>query len=425
MNPRRLALALSALVVAACASPDPRETRPDVVLIVVDALRADHLGFHGYARDTSPALDRLASESAVFEAHISHSGQTVPATLSLMMSQLPAEHGFVVVDFGENPPYYPDSYHFLQEVFREAGFETAGFVANPHLDERTGFEIGFEHYQNDWTDAATLNGRAIAWIGSQERSRPYFLYLHYIDVHSPYVPHPGYEDRFDHPGGELVYANGEPESTPSPEDLATTQALYDAGIRYVDDQIGRLVEWLRDEGRLDRTILVVTSDHGDAFYEHGHLGHGTTLYGELLRIPLLIRYPPAVEPGRRRHLSAQIDVAPTLLRLTGIPLPASFRGTDVFQEPKRIEAQLGDWVAIHSSDHKLVHNRAEGRFELYAMSDALDLVPLEDPRAREGLADAMERYLELEPIGAARRPGGARAWSEEQIEQLRALGYVD
>ena len=265
--------------VAGCGAPAP----PHVVVVLIDTLRADHVGFGGYQRPTSPALDALAAESWVFERHVASASQTVPSTLSLMLSLDPSEHGFRHErngHFQEHPPRYPEAFVFLAEVFAEQGYATAAFVGNPFLQRKNGFGQGFERLVYSGGRGEELTGHALEWLDEQAPGgRPLFLYLHYFDVHWPYDPPEPYRSRF-RPSGprRLVYVNG-PAPDVTPEELAFTRAMYDGEIAYVDDQVKRLLGALSARGLRDDAIVAVTSDHGDEFLDHGGLGHGTTVYG--------------------------------------------------------------------------------------------------------------------------------------------------
>ncbi len=435
MNARLLRMAVPAAIPAlllggllACSgAPAPA---PNLLLVVVDTLRFDHLGLYGYSRGTSPELERLAARGVTFDRHVSHGAQTVPSTLSMLLSQLPVEHGFVHRfdgQFAKSPPRYPPELVFLGEVFAEQGYRTAAFVGNPFLSPANGFEQGFAHFEHAVHEDRALVDGAVAWLRANGRqtAAPFLVYVHLMDVHWPYDPPPRYADRYRPPGkGHLVYRNG-PAPRVGKRNLRYTVATYDAGINVADEMIGELVDELDALGVAEDTIVAVTSDHGEEFLEHEGLGHGTTAYGELVRVPLVLVYPRKLEPGQRVvHLTQHLDLAPTLLSLAGIAKPASFRGGSVFQEPEVAYTEGGPWRAAYADGHKLVWNLATDRTALYSVADALDQTPVEDPEREALLRRRLEAYTQR-AAGAAGSPSRGRDWSADELESLRVLGYVE
>jgi len=431
--PRPLVVLLVAALASFAAPGCSRAPQRNVVLIVIDTLRADALGVYGQAQPLSPAIDALAASGQVFENHISHGSQTVPATLSLHLSQLPAEHGFShrsIQHFLDTRPVYPDRFTFLAEVFRDAGRATAGFVANPYLGAENGFDQGFETFSSTQGDGAAITGSAVRWLEqwSTKRERPFFLYLHTMDVHQPYQPPAPERARFA-PGEARIQLSGN-RRLPfvDPGDLAYTRALYTACVAHADAQVGELVRRL-DELRLrEDTIVVLTADHGEEFGEHGGVGHGTTVYGELVRVPLVISAPGVLEPGRRiDHLSQHVDLAPTILRLAGVSVPGAFRGTSVLEPAERVFVENFSLRGVYRDGRKLIWNRDTGERQLFDLRDALDAKPLEEPEVAQRLAADLEAYAQLEsaPRGGEPAPAAAPAWSPEEIERLRALGYAE
>ncbi|MAE97114.1 MAG: hypothetical protein CL910_20895 [Deltaproteobacteria bacterium] len=424
---RRILLAL-ALAGGALACKAPA-VRPNVVFVLVDTLRKDHLGLYGYPLRTSETIDALGRGGWVFEKHIAHASQTVPSTLSMMLSRLPVDHGFAhrrIRQFSDRPPRFPDEFLFLTEVFREAGYATAAAVGNRFLSHKTGFSQGFEFFfQAKVGDK--LTAASLRWLEARrtrEDERPVFLYVHYVDAHYPYVDPKEHPDRVATPAsGRLLFGNGLVADI-AEADLAFTRASYDAGVATVDDEISKLVAYLEERGIFEDTIFVVTSDHGEEFDEHGGLGHGTTVYGEQVRIPLVVSHPRELEAGRRITRPTQhLDLAPTLLRWAGIPVPEAFRGQDLLGEERPILADNGVWRAVHAGSRKLILNTETGEEVVYALDDELDRSPVEGPVASD-LREALAAYLQQEDAGGT-GPSSAEEWSEEEKEQLRALGYLE
>lgn len=414
-----------ALAIAGCGAE-----RPNLLLVVVDALRKDALHVYGNPEPVSPNIDALAARGWVFENHVAHASQTVPSVLSLMLSRLPADHGIVhrhPAQWLSKRPVYPEEFLFLAEVLRSAGYATAGFVGNPYLTGQNGFAQGFEQLLWLQGRGEQITGSSLRWLHDREdrRSAPFFLYLHYMDVHQPYRPPRDYRLRFAPKRDGRVFFGNQPMPDATPQDRATSWAFYLACVAYVDDQIGAVLAELARQGIDDDTIVVVTSDHGDEFLEHGGIGHGTTVYGELVRVPLVIAYPPALAPGRRvTHLSQHLDLAPSLLRLADVPVPPAFRGTSVFDPAPRAFVDEGPWRGVYAGGFKLVLGPKRGESALFAMSDEHDLAPADDPGRAGALHTELDSYLALEAGTAPRTPDAASPWSPEELERLHTLGYV-
>lgn len=343
------ALAVGGLLLASAGvvvviSPNPtqppaRPGAPNVLLISIDSLRADHLGCYGYARDTSPTIDRLAREGARFRTVVSPTSWTLPAHLTLLTALPPLHHGVTVGSQRLRPEAV-----LLSETLWEAGYATAGFVSAPYLDAAYGYAQGFDHY-DDYSVANRsheASGRGVTsprlfgivseWLEEWDRGqrqRPFFAFVHMWDVHHDYTPPPPYDALFDPDYRGTV--NGEnflgPQVHPGMEarDLAHVIALYDGEIRFTDSFIARIVQQLEELGVADDTVIVITADHGEEFFEHGQKGHRQNLYDETILVPLVIRYPARVPAGVVVTPQVRLmDIAPTILALTGVPRPPDF-----------------------------------------------------------------------------------------------------
>ena len=293
--------------------------RPNVLVYVVDCLRADHVGAYGYDRPTTPALDALATDSVVFESSYSCAAWTKPSTGCLFTSLNPTFHGAQAVGdvlSSEHPT--------LAERFRDHGYATAAWIANPFLYERGfGLTRGFDHVValrkpspkmsiNAFkADAADITRGVLPWL-EQNRDRRFFLYLHSIDAHYEYRARPPFDELFVRTDGE------EP---------ARAIDLYDSELAYNDHEIGKLVKALKELELYDDTIIVVTSDHGEEFGEHGYERHGKSLHEAAVRIPWVMKLQRENRRATRIDaLASNLDVAPTLLDYAGIPSPDSFEG---------------------------------------------------------------------------------------------------
>ena len=336
-----------------CSSEPPR---PNVVVLLVDALRADRLGCYGYERETSPRIDALASQSHLFTHAYAQSPWTKPSIPTLFTSLYPIQHK-VYEGHAEGSAdllqsdTLSDDLLTVAEVLGGAGFRTLAFVNNAHLPADHGFAQGFEVYEQADFDAAEINRRFLEWIdGTGER--PFFAYLHYLDVHWPFQPAPAFRDRFARSGQSALFDREDwiglrdrinDGSVPvSESDRARLSALHDAGILELDQRIGELLDALRARDLLGETLILLTSDHGEELLEHGRVGHGGRLFEEVLRIPLMIRLPGA-ERGRREETPARLlDVFPTLLGAVGITPPERLEGRDLLARsdpPARIIAE--------------------------------------------------------------------------------------
>jgi len=316
--------------------------RPNILLISIDTLRSDHLSCYGHPQPTSPNIDELARRGVLFEKAYSPSSWTLPGHMSLFTSLYPSFHkldhnsrlGTVRLD---------DSERTLTELLKGSGYRTASFVTHPFLSADWGFGRGFDLYVRDVSQAEENASRALLWIEWHQfherrglEPSGFFLFVHFIDPHETYNAPPPYRDRFTDdykgklkPNDHLVTIFLE-KPFPSEADYRYTLALYDGEINYVDSQIGRIRKAIEDAGWLDSTVIVVTSDHGEEFKDHGTMGHKTTLYEEQLKVPLIISYPPRFASGRRiTEAASLLDIHPTLMGMLGESPPGAIQGLDL------------------------------------------------------------------------------------------------
>jgi len=294
---------------------------PGVLLISIDTLRQDHVSAYGYDRPTTPTLDHLAVEGALFESAWSPSSWTLPAHVSALTGLSPSAHQVE----GERDRLAEEVLTLAQTLAR-AGYATAGFTSHVYLDEKYGFSRGFDEYVTRPVQIAEeVSDQAIAWLEAHDRGT-FFLFLHYFDPHADYAPPEDYARVFDSDPAERSFGEWgflrqfEDPDTPLPEDVARRiAALYDGEILYTDAHIARVIETLRRQRRLDDTIVAVFSDHGEEFKEHASFGHGDTLYAEVTRIPLILRYPPRIPSGTRvRALASLTDLPGLIAFLAGL-----------------------------------------------------------------------------------------------------------
>ena len=316
--------------------------RPNILLIVLDTARADRFPFDGYARPTAPALTAIAAEGAVYERACTAAPWTVPSHGSLFTGLYPSQHG---ADSGHLR--LDDEQVTLAERLRDAGYRTLGYTENPWVGKAHNFQQGFQHYEEIWRQvpgtagedmgAARVSQRIAEWLewreGNPEAQRqPFFMFINYFEPHLPYNPPEPERTRFmadpvDRAAVDRLRRLMNPDDLRyilglahlPPGDRRILSDLYDGEIAYVDRRAGEVIELLRRRGILDRTVVVVTSDHGESIGEHGLIDHKLNIFEEVLRIPLIVRYPPAVRAGQRIQAPVLLqDLFPTLLRLAGI-----------------------------------------------------------------------------------------------------------
>ena len=430
--------------------PTPSSVPPLVVLITVDALRADHLGVYGYARPTSPYIDALAREAVVVEDAIANAPYTKASIASLMTGLYPSAHKTYTVsatvadsmdgDVEEALPrtdVLPRAATTLAEALDARGYVTAAFTTNPFLIADFGFAQGFDSFRflsaEGFAAADEVLGRALRAIESE--TRPLFVWVHLMEPHSPYTPDevfrrvlpPTRPPRLIPPDVSVPPYLAE---TPT-RDVRVYESLYDAEIRSVDAALGCFFDALRGRPAWDDTVIVLTSDHGEQFLEHGGLEHNTNLHDELLRVPLIVR-APNLAPRRVDAQVQLVDVLPTIVGMAGGAAPPRIHGRDLqpllrgepFPAAPALAERVGEQYAVRTREWKLIAG-AEGGRELYALA--------RDPGERHSLMHPV-RIAEMEEIlqglltSAIENGEGIRAelgpLSPDSRKRLESLGYV-
>ena len=444
--------ALAVLVLAfGCAesSPPVESQRPHVVIVVIDALRADRLGIHGYPLPTSPNMDAVAGEGVFFSAAMSHSTWTKPSIATLVTSLYPSQHGIQVASLGDEgalrTEVLDDGLVTLAERFQQAGYTTGAVINQVHLQRRFGFAQGYDHYDDKrGRGAFRLNKRLRYWLDSlEEDGRPIFAYVHYLDVHWPYT--------LSLPENEGLFGSTEMESRPpasghqadawvsrleNPDDLVALQARYDHEVAYADAALGQLVDNLRERGLYDDTLLLITSDHGEAFMERGRLQHGLAPHEEQIHIPLIVRMPEWMKGARGRidRPVGLVDVFPTLLDLLGLEPEPSAQGESLVpllrgesMADRIVFADTSQGFGARSRTHKLIWLEDESREFYDLVADPGETMSQADPctgPCRE-LARVLRPFRRLMLRSRQSNPAGTAELRPEDIETLRALGYLD
>ena len=432
----RAALVLAWAATAACpnasapASPAPSPAaRPNVVIVLLDAVRADHLPVYGYPRDTAPFLTSLAARSVVFDRAYSSSGWTSPATASLFTSLHPFQHGVIhnIRRMRESQFRFsrvPEEPETIAEALKKAGYATFAVSDNPSASGLGGFDAGFDRFESASDASATaVNRRVREWRAELTSGRPYFLYLHYMDAHEPYLPQGRAFDEFMKDG--------------RPNPRRDFVAAYDSEIRVLDAKVQGLFESL---GWGENTIVIVTSDHGEGFHDHGLAGHANSLYDELMRVPLIVYSGGGgVTPGRISVPVGHVDVLPTLRELVGLPpdprnvgwsLLPLLRGGRWDRGERPLLAHLLEFDEKHElravvlGRYKLIERRP-GDAQLFDLeADPAENQDIAD-RHPDIVARLRQAYDRVESASPRYGQGGRETkLSPEAIEKLRALGYV-
>jgi len=463
---RRAALPLLVLAAAACGGVEPPP--PGFVVVMIDTLRADHLGAYGYDGPVSPNLDRFASEAVLFERCFAQAPWTKPSVATLFTSLYPQVHRLTNHEgkyWGPESPQFvtgilPDRAVTLAEVLHQAGYQTAGFVSNPWVSSAYGFAQGFEIYDDRGasisTAAVTVIDRARDWLATADSERPVFLYLHFMDVHAPYdSPRADFDALIDgEPSAHARQLNEREvpwvrwrniEVRPEWADdelrheLSYWRARYAAGVRTLDRQLGRLLDELSQAGLLDRSWVVVTSDHGEELFEHGDWSHGQNLYEHQLRVPLLVRPPGGANGGRRVSRIVELaDLMPTLLSLARVELPEGIQGRDVSALLRGEETAVGGasfataterapgLYAVRTERYKLIFDVDTDRLWLFDLiqdpTEQRDISQSEPVVAAE-LRDRLVQHI-AESTAAGTLDAEQAELPDEVLERLRALGYL-
>jgi len=431
-----LALAAAALLIAcrpAREAPPPAASapapRPNVVFILLDAVRADHVGVYGYSRQTMPFVARLAARGLVFERAYAPSSWTPSSMASIFTGLWVHQHGVLsgfaatrsALRRGETVSMnrIPESLETLPEVLKRAGYRTYGAADNMNMGPAMGMSRGFDEFSAK--EAGGLrHGRTVAeWRDVLVSDGPYFLYLHHMAAHAPYRKRAPWYD---------------PRTPPRQQDAAA----YDSNLSFMDQEIRELFDLL---GLERDALVVITADHGEEFQDHGGFGHRNTLYEELLRVPLILFAPGLVPPGRVASPVSTIDILPTLRDVLGLPPSSADEGRSLLRtaraggDPSRVLFpmrwdELGPTTSIKKAvvteRYKLIVTWPEGREELYDLAqdprETRNLLP-EKASLAAALRGRLEE-MEARTRVARREYAPAVEISKEKAEELRALGYV-
>ena len=430
------------------------QDHPNVILIVIDTQRADHLSCYGYKRNTSPTLAKFAEKGILFENAISQSSWTWPATASILTGLYPYTHGII----NDESSFMVNSIVTLAEILQENHLTTFAISGNPLISKDKNFDQGFETFvEMPWTRAEHLNHRFEKWLDRNNKLQ-FFAYLHYMDPHDPYhapgdfydMFDPDYRGKYNFDKGNDVssavnplwkainYGQGDAEYTE--RDIEHLAALYDGEIRYSDSQFALLLDALKKQNVLDKTIIIITSDHGEEFLEHGKLKHGIHLYDETIKVPLIIWGPEMTEAKRIKEQVETLDIYATLCTMLGIDIPEHIQGESLLPGN---DAKSGSSYAYSQTEHafifgkgaatknsvrtidwKLIHTPSKNEYELYALRK--DRGEKDNLFGNHSMGKELKHKLEewLKKKKTSDLTGVRKGIDEETMKKLRSLGYI-
>jgi len=437
--------ASAALQGAGAPTPGIAAASPNVVIYLIDTLRADHLGLYGYGRPTSPNLDRFAEDAIVFETMQAQSSWTKPVVASIMTGLLPQQHGVQ----GREDNLAPDA-RSLASVLRLAGYATHAIGTNSTVFSDFNFDVGFNEFvelgerptEEVHQLSDEVNRHFFDWLETRPAERPFFAFLHTTDPHEPYAPREPFRELLAADVLDPTITKGSSarralEADPSLdlERVARDMArLYDAEIAFNDSQFGVLVDRLKVDGLYDSSLIIVLSDHGDEFLEHDGWSHGGTLYQEVLHVPLIVKLPEQARAGERVLGRAQhVDVFPTVMHVAGLDFGVDGPGLSLLDlDPAAVGRRpaishltllpaLQESVVVDAL--KLIRRAPPGlavRTQLFDLAD-----PGESQRVTRAITQAFLTSLLKEAALSGRAgSGGQLILDPEMTEQLRALGYI-
>ncbi len=436
-----LALLAAAAVSPACSDVPP----PNVMMLMVDTLRAPSMSLYGYGRQTTPHLDEFAHRAVVFDRARSQASCTFPSVNSILTSR----YSQLFLDQPKDHFGIPAPYVSIAEILRDHGYFTAAVSASPIVratpskhNPNGGFGRGFEVFDETplWLDAGIVNQRVLHHLDSTV-SAPFFMYVHYMDPHDPYRPPPTHPRQFAPPReGPDFLVNGDPNPVAEalydgaqwpavePDQLGYLRDLYDEEISYFDARFGELVEELEARDLLDSTLVVLLADHGEEFLdEHGLVKHCRGVFETSTHTPLVIREPGREHGTRVASPVENVDVVPTILSvagidsegyiLDGIPLPME---PDEGRPPRYVYCFQGKWRSIDNGRLKIIYDAKDETYAMYDVQvDPLeqhDIFDPDDPDATT-MVNELKRWL--------REQRGSATLADRKRQELKALGYLE
>ncbi|MGA1863996.1 MAG: sulfatase [bacterium] len=427
--------------------------RPNIFLITVDTLRADHLGCYGYPKDTSPSIDRFASNALLFENCFSNASETWSSCASILSGFLPHETKAI------ERLSLPMGAEILPIILKSLGYKTVGVVSNYILRKKSGWAQGFTIYDDsledrevvrDWPEriAEHTTDRAIELI-EQFHKEPLFMWIHYQDPHGPYTPPDNFAKKFRNPGQKPFYLEVNKTLSgfggiPSYQRLGENRDFYyyvsgyDGEIRYHDEHFKRLTDTLNRFGLFDDAMIIFTSDHGEAMGGHNYyFAHGENLYNSVTHVPLIIKYS-SKSAGRRTDFVQHIDIVPTILKMLNLETDLRFRGrnlleksggeSEIFAEVKSLLVKDEFRFSIIMDGFKLIHTPGLEKTELFDLrtdpEEQNDLIAEEKHRDRAKDLQVRLARLQGEDLLHLNLNNKPQKLTDEEKEKLKSLGYV-
>jgi arylsulfatase A-like enzyme len=422
----------------------PDNDQPNVIFIVVDTLRADHLSCYGYNRETTPNIDELAQDSILFKNAISHAPWTTPSIASLFTSKYPAQHGF-----NGEPVILNSSCVTLAEVFRENGYKTKGIISVSFISSKLGFGRGFDDYDegeakgHNYISSSAIAEKSVKFL-EKNRKEKFFLFLHFFDPHWDYIMHQKYNYFENYDGliqsGQKIGELLELAKDMTDHDIKFVKSMYDSEIKFTDEYIGKIIKKLKDLNLYSSTAIFFTADHGEEFLERGnyYIGHGKTLYQEQIHIPLIIKLQNNSIKKIRDELIGINDIFPTVIDIAQLKKPKNYRfeGKAINFEKKLnknskfivSETHRGDdLVSVTWNSWKLIYHIKNDVYELYNLkNDNKELHNLfYDNKDKDFIANMKKIiFKHLQKYKRKNYKAKKPKFSEKQIEELKSLGYI-
>jgi arylsulfatase len=444
-----LAFLIAAVAVLACSSADDGDTQTsgdmhNVILIIIDTMRAGHAGCYGYHRNTTPSLDRFASGAILFRNAISPAPWTTPTVASIFTGQYPH-----VLGYEDEAVVLDEKFPCLAEILRNSGYATGGIISHAYISSSFGIGQGFDTYDEEnaqghgHVSSPSITDKAIAFI-EEHRDSNFFLFLHYFDPHCDYVQHEEYNYYPDYAGpvvsGETITNLREMAPSMTAEDVRYLNALYDSEISFTDEHIGRFLDVLKEQELYETSLIIIVADHGEEFLERGDywIGHTKTVYQELIHVPLMIRLPGTTGARVIDQYVGLVDLAPTILSLNGLGFPDGYMHDGVTleitggktPEPRPVFSETMRWgtfQAMIRGGLKVVYDPSSDTARLFDLT--------EDPGetrdvGEENLTTLRTMQTELHEWDYQMRlrrteiKTRSPKLSQEQVNQLKSLGYI-
>ncbi len=414
----------------------------NVILISLDTLRADRLGAYGYERSTSPNLDAFAQASVLFERTVAESCWTLPSHVTMFTGLYPATHNVILPKRAVGPDT-----KLVTELLHDAGYDTIGVTAGGYLIPRHAMDRGFDFFNGHPKGFKRAIGMAQDQILALDRKSPFFLFLHTYDIHCPYDPGADFAGTFESSDAEFIETKDRCGRTGfaivdvSPAQAAYLSDRYDDSILEADTDLGTFFEFLRINGLLEDSLIIITSDHGEEFLEHGKIGHVKSVHRELMLVPLIIR-APGLEPRRISEQAGLVNITPTILDFAGVATDVQFDapslraiiaapagvGAEPMPRISQAGGEIGRLYSAMTPAWHLIQDPVNDSVSLFDMAtDILEKnnVAEANPEIEKRLMEAIEAYVAAHKPHPVTDRLDLQQEAEENEAQLRALGYVE